>query len=203
MANVARLMQSLALSGLVLCSNAFSLESISVERSTPDGVLQNIFIKEKDTWKYVQNTNFFDQSSTKLGEFGIENQKELPKPLKQLEKVSNAIKTVKMTLPKNEHKNKTSGHLPFYQVDGEIVDANHPLYKKTKLAFDALVFNASLRHESGLNLDLSKAPMKQIIIKGKVKASEAYNTSFECKRRENYQLCNLDNYGLLFLPKSK
>ncbi|MBC75182.1 MAG: hypothetical protein CME64_04135 [Halobacteriovoraceae bacterium] len=185
----------------LLISNCFAASAISIEKSTSDGLLQNAFTKNGDTWIFVKNTNFFDKKDTTVGTFKIGNQKALSNAVKELENIENTINKAIAKFPDFGKSQEGVRHETYYKIGKHQIGPKHPLFSKTKQVYEAMVFNSSIKQVTGIKVDLSKAPTLLTLKGGKVIQKKEIPLSFECDQRPNYRFCDFSPHGLIYLEK--
>lgn len=188
---------------VLLCGQALAQPAVSIEADKPEGRLQNAFVHRDGKWIYVKNTNFFGDSSPRLGIFHVSNPKALEKPLARLKKLHAALEKVEKRLPPERAKNEESKnllHATHYKLGKHVIDADHPYYKKVEQAFEALRFNAELKQESGVHINAKRRQLIKLK-DGKKAETKTFNADFYCKSKSGGHVCEFDKIGLLFLPR--
>lgn len=158
---------------------AFSQSAISIEVGTTEyGVLQYALILEGKKLKVVKNTNQFDNSND-IGEFLIENEKDIRTELELFKDRYNALVKVESLTQESPVSANAFKHQNYIKLGKYKVHPNDSYYPDLKKAFIELTKKAVLKSVDSLEA---------------LKDNEK-----DCQKQDNDKIkCLSSKYGILF-----
>lgn len=184
--------------GITLSSNAYSL-SISIEKSTPDGIFQKAVTLKENKSLFTKNSNYFDKDSQQIGKFQIKNQNKLAPVIKEIKRLEKALDLIASKISNPKSLQRPVHEKTYIKLNSHFITTEHPLFKEIDknlaLIFEQIQTEAidvmEVKEEDGF--------LVKIISKNGKEQKSPFSHKAHCRGGAKALICTDDKYGTLFV----
>lgn len=179
---------------LLFSFNVFAEEVYSIQKSDlAAGKIQYALFEDKDGWRLIKNSNYFD-SSNSIGKFKITNAAKIIKELNELKRLYQALARIESEIGEVETVQENSfAHQLFYHLGKFKIDKSHTYYNDIAKTFEKIQNKIKYKPLNAYEY-MGRKKKHKIYINGK---KQKYISNEKCVISD--KLCIQDKFGVIFL----
>lgn len=183
---------------LVFMQNAYAL-SISIEKSTPEGILQKAISLNSKSSILVRNSNYFDKKTQTVGKFEITNRKKLNKDIIELERLSKALDLIAKSVTNPKSLMRPQHEKTYLKLNDHFISEDHPMFKEVDEAISKLFDSVQIKEVDVLEIKDKDGFLTKFYKKNKKVREVAFDVKEICRQESNFMSCRDENYGTIFI----
>jgi hypothetical protein len=173
--------------------------SISIEKSTPDGVFQKAISLNAKQSILVRNSNYFDKDIQEVGKYEVTNKKSLNADIVELERLSKALDLIAKSVSNPKSLIKPKHETTYLKVDSHYITPDHPMFKEIDTAISKVFDRVKLKEVDVLEIAEKDGFLVKLYRKNKHTKEVNFNVKEICRQEANFLTCNDENYGTIFI----
>jgi len=178
--------------------NSFAL-SISIEKETPNGILQKAFTTQEKENLLIKNSNFFDKDSKEIGKFKVTNSSSIKSEIIELERLSKALDLIAKNVVGASSLQKPKHEETYLKINQHYVTSEHPLFKEVDENIANLFKKLKTSNVDVLGIKEEDGFLVKTITRGKKESKINFDVKEICQREAKFLRCTDEKYGTLFI----